>query len=89
MEAVSSDSAMGRLAIVVGDPSEPGPYAIRVKVTSSVKLMPHQHPEDRVYRVISDVFYIGLGSVSMKRGCRHIHREPSLCSPVEPRTSTG
>ena len=24
--------------------------------------MPHQHPEDRVYTVISGVFYIGLGS---------------------------
>jgi hypothetical protein len=25
--------------------------------------MPHQHPEYRVYTVISGVFYIGLGSV--------------------------
>ena len=23
--------------------------------------MPHKHPEDRVYTVISDIFYIGLG----------------------------
>jgi quercetin dioxygenase-like cupin family protein len=52
-----------RLAIVVGDPLEPGPYVIRVKVPSSVKLMPHQHPEDLVYTVISGVFYIDLGSV--------------------------
>ncbi len=50
-----------RLAIVVGQPAEPGPYVIRVKVPSSVKLMPHRHPEDRVYTVISGVFYIGLG----------------------------
>jgi len=26
-----------------------------------VKLMPHRHPEDRVYTVMSGVFYIGLG----------------------------
>jgi quercetin dioxygenase-like cupin family protein len=26
------------------------------------KLMPHKHPEDRVYTVISGVFYIGLGN---------------------------
>ena len=26
-----------------------------------VKLMPHGHPEDRVYTVISGIFYIGLG----------------------------
>jgi len=34
---------------------------IRVKVPGGVKLMPHRHPEDRVYTVISGVFYIGLG----------------------------
>ncbi|HXW50032.1 MAG TPA: cupin domain-containing protein [Xanthobacteraceae bacterium] len=49
------------LAVVVGQPAEPGPYVIRVKVPSGVKLMPHRHPEDRVYTVISGVFYIGLG----------------------------
>jgi hypothetical protein len=50
-----------RLAIVVGHPFEPGPYVIRVKVPSGVRLMPHKHTEDRVYTVISGVFYIGLG----------------------------
>jgi len=50
-----------RLAVVVGEPTKPGPYVIRVKVPSGVKLMPHRHPEDRIYTVISGVFYIGLG----------------------------
>jgi quercetin dioxygenase-like cupin family protein len=50
-----------RLAVVVGQPSDEGPYTIRVKVPHGVKLMPHKHPEDRVYTVISGVFYIGLG----------------------------
>ena len=50
-----------RLAVVVGQPSEPAPYVIRVRVPGGVKLMPHRHPEDRVYTVISGVFYIGLG----------------------------
>jgi quercetin dioxygenase-like cupin family protein len=50
-----------RLAIVVGQPLREGPYTIRVKVPGGVKLMPHSHPEDRVYTVISGVFYIGLG----------------------------
>jgi len=50
-----------RLAVLVGDLSQPGPYTIRVKVPSGVKLMPHRHPEDRVYTVISGVFYIGEG----------------------------
>jgi len=50
-----------RLAVIVGQPSEPGPYMIRVKVPRGVKLMPHRHSEDRVYTIISGVFYIGLG----------------------------
>jgi quercetin dioxygenase-like cupin family protein len=50
-----------RLAVVVGHPSEPGPYVVRVKVPAGVRLMPHRHQEDRVYTVISGVFYIGRG----------------------------
>jgi quercetin dioxygenase-like cupin family protein len=50
-----------RLAVIVGQPSEPGLYTIRVKVPGGVKLMPHRHSEDRIYTVISGVFYIGLG----------------------------
>jgi quercetin dioxygenase-like cupin family protein len=50
-----------RLAVVVGDLSEAAPYVVRVKVPSGVKLMPHRHQEDRVYTVISGVFYIGVG----------------------------
>jgi quercetin dioxygenase-like cupin family protein len=50
-----------RLAVLVGEPTQAGPYLVRVKVPSGVKLMPHRHPEDRIYTVISGVFYIGLG----------------------------
>ena len=50
-----------RLAVVVGEPTKSGMYLIRVKVPSGVKLMPHRHPEDRIYTVMSGIFYIGLG----------------------------
>jgi len=50
-----------RLAVIVGDPAKPGPYVMRVKVPGGVKLMSHRHPEDRVYTIISGVFYIGRG----------------------------
>jgi hypothetical protein len=50
-----------RLAVVVGEPSQDGPYTIRGHVPQGVKLMPHRHPEHRVYTVISGVFYLGLG----------------------------
>jgi quercetin dioxygenase-like cupin family protein len=50
-----------RLAVIVGDPAQPAPYVVRVKLPSGVRLMPHRHHEDRVYTVMSGVFYIGLG----------------------------
>jgi quercetin dioxygenase-like cupin family protein len=50
-----------RIAVVVGEPQREGTYTIRVKVPNGVRLMPHRHPEDRVYTVISGIFYIGLG----------------------------
>jgi quercetin dioxygenase-like cupin family protein len=49
------------LAKVVADPTQPGPYVVRVRVSDGIRLMPHIHPEDRVYTVISGVFYIGIG----------------------------
>jgi quercetin dioxygenase-like cupin family protein len=52
-----------RLAVLVGKPSQPGPYVVRVKAPSGVQLMPHKHPEDRIYTVMSGVFYIGLGQI--------------------------
>lgn len=49
------------LAIVAGEPAVAGPYVVRVKVRDGVRLMPHSHPEDRIYIVVSGVFYIGFG----------------------------
>jgi quercetin dioxygenase-like cupin family protein len=50
-----------RLAVLVGDPNTPGPYVIRVRLPAGTRMMPHKHPEDRIYTVMSGVFYIGLG----------------------------
>lgn len=50
-----------KLAIVVGDPRKPGPFVVRVKVPADARIMPHKHPEDRIYTIISGIFYIGLG----------------------------
>jgi hypothetical protein len=44
-----------RLAVLVGHPAEAGMYVIRVKLPGGVKLMPHRHPENRIYTVMSRV----------------------------------
>jgi quercetin dioxygenase-like cupin family protein len=60
--AFAAFPATARLAVLVGDPTKPGPYLIRVKLPGGTKMQPHRHPEDRIYTVISGIFYIGLGS---------------------------
>lgn len=71
------------LAVMVGHPAEPGPYLIRVKVPGGTKLMPHKHPEDRIYTVMSGVFCIGLGE-AMATGSGPIHRGALLFFPARP-----
>ena len=70
-----------RLAVLVGDPTQPGPYVIRVKMPSGAKLMPHRHPEDRIYTVMSGAFYIGLGD---QFGGEKVKAYPPGCLVVLP-----
>ena len=51
------------MAVVVGIPTEPGPFVVRVRLTAGTKMMPHVHQEDRIYTVLSGIFYIGIGEV--------------------------
>lgn len=60
-KAFASLPAPVRLAVIVGEPSKPGLYTIRVKVPGGVRIPPHRHTETRIYTVLSGVFYIGLG----------------------------
>jgi len=62
-EPFAAFPAGAQIAKVVGDPTKAGPYVVRVKVPAGTKLMPHVHPEDRIYTVISGVFYIGFGTI--------------------------
>ena len=78
-----------KLAVLVGDPTREGPYVIRVKVAAGVKLMPHRHPEDRVYTVLSGVFYVGLGDRFDAEQVKAYPPGTLLVLPATPGTSTG
>lgn len=47
--------------MLAGDPRKAGPFAFRFKMPADYKIMPHIHPEERMYTVISGILYIGLG----------------------------
>ena len=48
-------------ASLVGDPSKPGPYTIRLKFPAGYKLAPHTHPDSREVTILSGTWYTGYG----------------------------
>lgn len=48
-------------SVLVGGPTQAGPFVKRVRLAAGALFKPHTHPEDRVYTVLSGTFYIGHG----------------------------
>ena len=54
-------NAGAQMAVVDGDPSQPGPFVIRAKFPAGFKVMPHWHPTDESVTVISGTLVAGMG----------------------------
>jgi mannose-6-phosphate isomerase-like protein (cupin superfamily) len=52
-----------QFATLLGDPSRPGRYVFRLRVPRGHRVLPHVHPEERVYTVLSGIFHLGFGEV--------------------------
>src|SRR3989441_3047906 len=48
-------------AVLFGDPSQPGPYVVRVKWLPGNMSRPHFHPNDRFFAVLSGTWWMGTG----------------------------
>jgi quercetin dioxygenase-like cupin family protein len=48
-------------AKLVGDPSKPGPYTIRLRFSAGYRLAPHTHPDYREVTILSGTWYTGYG----------------------------
>ena len=51
----------GKMAVMLGDPSKPGMFIVRLKMPAGYKIMPHWHPTDENVTVISGSFAVGMG----------------------------
>jgi len=49
-------------ANLVGNPSEAGPYTLRLKFPAGYKLAPHMHPDSREVTILSGTWYTGYGA---------------------------
>ncbi len=50
-----------RMAVLQGDPSQPGVYTVRLEMPAGYVVKPHYHPTDEHVTVISGRFYVGMG----------------------------
>jgi hypothetical protein len=50
-----------RSAVLLGDPSKPGPYAMLLQWLPGNMSRPHFHPNDRFFIVVSGTWWVGSG----------------------------
>jgi quercetin dioxygenase-like cupin family protein len=59
------------VAVLSGDPGQPGPFTVRVKFPAGYKIAPHWHPTDEHVTVLSGTLAFGMGEkvdpASMKK----------------------
>ena len=51
-----------KLAVLVGDPSKPEPFTVRLQMPDGYKIAPHTHPNDEHVTVLSGTFRAAMGS---------------------------
>ena len=51
-------------ALLFGDPSKEGLFALRLKLPEGYSVPPHMHPVDEVVTVISGTFHLGMGETA-------------------------
>lgn len=61
-----------KLAVLEGDPAQPGLFTMRIKVPANYKVPPHWHPADEHVTVISGGFFMGLGEKFDEKGMKEL-----------------
>lgn len=53
--------AGAQLAVLEGDPGQPGPFTMRLRVPDGYRIPPHYHPVVEHVTVVQGTFQVGLG----------------------------
>ena len=80
IEWKTNPAGTNRSAVLQGDPSKPGPYAMLLQWLPGNMSRPHFHPNDRFFIVVSGTWWVGSGpnfdpaaTVPMPAGSHVIH----------------
>ena len=51
-----------KVALLEGDPSQPGPFTMRIWLPDGYRIPPHVHPGNERVTVVSGTFQVGMGN---------------------------
>jgi quercetin dioxygenase-like cupin family protein len=59
-------------AVLYGDPTKEGMFALRIKAPKGYRIPPHTHPKPELITVISGTFNLGIGAVANRAGAESL-----------------
>lgn len=74
-----------QFAVVSGDPSKAGPFAIRLKFPAGYSISPHWHPTDEHVTVLSGTLALGMGEKFDKAAMKNMTAGSYAMMPAEMR----
>ena len=71
-----------KLAVISGNPSQPGPFAIQLRFPAGYAVPPHSHPSDEHVTVVEGVLSLGMGTVADRWAMKVVRRGGSIVTPA-------
>lgn len=70
-------------AVLYGDPSKEGLFALRLKLPKDYRIPPHTHPKPEVVTVISGTFRVGMGQEADRNSAQALATGSFMALPPE------
>ena len=72
-----------RIAVLAGDPSQPGEFTIRLQFPAGYRIKPHFHPTDEHVTVLSGRFLVGMGDTLSRRQTMALGPNGFITAPAQ------
>jgi quercetin dioxygenase-like cupin family protein len=71
-----------KLAVVSGNPAQPGPFVIRLRFPPGYAVPPHYHPAAEHVTVVDGVLSLGMGADTNRGRLRVLRKGRSIVAPA-------
>ena len=75
--------AGARIAVLQGDPGQPGLYTIRLRFPAKYVIKAHFHPTDEHVTVLSGTLFVGMGDSTRMRGTQRLTAGGFITAPKD------